>query len=108
MDDWDKGSLYFNVPDGVKLVGDSGYTGQQDKVTTTKDAHAPKTKKLFSRIKSMLETCNGRFKVFKIVREAFRHGGGTEDKLKKIKTSFSAVAVLVQYDIECGHGLFEQ
>lgn len=104
---WNKKSLYFNVPNNVKLVGDSAYEGQSDKVTTTKDAHSRETKRLFARMKSMLETCNGRFKNFKVVRESFRHGKDTDDKLKQIKVTFEAVAVLVQYDIENGHSLFE-
>jgi hypothetical protein len=105
--EWNKNSLYFNVPDGVKLVGDSAYKGQTDKVTTTMDGHSAETKRLFARIKSMNETCNGRFKNFKVVRESFRHGSGTNDKLKKIKLAFEAAAVLVEYDIENGHPLFE-
>lgn len=107
MNTWNRNSLYFNVPDGVKLVGDSAYAGQLDKVTTTQDAHKGSTKKLFARIKSLNETCNGRLKNFKVVRESFRHGIDAEDKLKKIKMAFEAAAVLVQYDIENGHSLFE-
>lgn len=107
MNTWNRSSLYFNVPDGVKLVGDSAYAGQLDKVTTTQDAHKGSTKKLFARIKSLNETCNGRLKNFKVVRESFRHGTDAEDKLKKIKMAFEAAAVLVQYDIENGHSLFE-
>ena len=107
MNQWDRSSLYFNAPDHVKLVGDSGYEGQPDKVTTTSDAHAAETKNLFKRIKSALETCNGRFKNFNVVSHSFCHGTGTEDKLKKVKCSFGACAVLVQYDIENGHSLFE-
>ena len=41
---WKRSALYFNIPAGVKLVGDSAYKGQADKVTTTKDAHDPETK----------------------------------------------------------------
>jgi hypothetical protein len=104
---WKKDSLYNNVPDAIKLVGDSAYAGQPDKVTRTMDAHQPKTKKLFARIKSMNETANGRLKSFKALREAFRHGTSTNDKLKKIKMTFEAAAVLVQYDIENGHPLME-
>lgn len=104
---WKKDSLYNNVPDGIKLVGDSAYAGQPDKVTRTMDAHQPKTKKLFARIKSMNETANGRIKSFKALRESFRHGTSTNDKLKKIKMAFEAAAVLVQYDIENGHPLME-
>lgn len=107
MDTWNTRSLYFHVPDGVMLVGDSGYEGQSDKVITTKDTHSADGKRLFARMKSMLETCNGRFKNFKIVREAFRHGTDADDKLKKIKMAFEAVAILVQYDCENGHSLFE-
>eukprot|EP00804_Cyclotella_cryptica_P014138 CCRYP_005575-RA/>CCRYP_005575-RA protein AED:0.15 eAED:0.15 QI:0/0/0/1/0/0/2/0/214 len=107
MNEWNRDALYFNIPDGVKLVGDSGYDGQRDKVTTTMDAHAPDTKALFKRIKSQLESCNGRFKNFKVIRESFRHGQGTDDKLKRHKYSFEACVVLVQYDIENGHPLFE-
>jgi hypothetical protein len=104
---WNQSSLYFMVPEGVKLVGDSAYEGQLDKVTTTKDAHKPFTKKLFARIKSLNETCNGRLKNFKVVKDSFRHGTNTADKLKKIKMAFEATAVLVQYDIENGHPLFD-
>ena len=112
---WNRQALYWNVPQGVKLVGDSGYSGQQDKVTTTKDAHSKETKQLFARIKSQVETANGRFKNFKILTTGFRHyagPAGLEDeqktiaKLSKIKTAFEAVVVLVEYDIENGHPLF--
>jgi hypothetical protein len=112
---WNRQALYWNVPQGVKLVGDSGYSGQQDKVTTTKDAHSKETKQLFARIKSQVETANGRFKNFKILTTGFRHyagPAGIEDeqktiaKLSKIKTAFEAVVVLVEYDIENGHPLF--
>ena len=83
------------------------YDGQPDKVTTTKDAHSRETKELFARMKSMQETLFKRLKDFKVLRESFRHGRGTEDKLKKITAAFESVAVLVQYDIENGHPLFE-
>eukprot|EP00804_Cyclotella_cryptica_P000894 CCRYP_001120-RA/>CCRYP_001120-RA protein AED:0.22 eAED:0.40 QI:0/0/0/1/0/0/3/0/164 len=78
-----------------------------DKITTTKDAHNPTTKRLFARMKSMLETCSGRLKNFKVVHESVCNRQGTSNKLKKIKVAFEAAAVLVQYDIENGHNLFE-
>jgi hypothetical protein len=107
QNEWKRSSLYFNVPKGVQLVGYSTYQGQNDKVATTMDGHSAETKRLFARIKSMNKTCNGRLKNFKVVRESFRHGSDTNDKLKKIKLAFEAAAVLVQYDIENGHPLFE-
>jgi hypothetical protein len=107
MKKWKRSSLYFHIPKTARMVGDSAYEGQPDKVSTTKDAHKPETKELFARMKSMKETCFKRFKDFKVLRESFRHGKSTEDKLAKIKLSFEAVAVLLQYDFENGSRLFE-
>eukprot|EP00804_Cyclotella_cryptica_P002782 CCRYP_009332-RA/>CCRYP_009332-RA protein AED:0.29 eAED:0.29 QI:0/0/0/1/1/1/2/0/133 len=107
MHAWNRSALYFNVPVSVKRVGDLAKAGQPDKTTTTKDAHSPTNKRLFARMKSMLETCNGRLKNFKFVCEFFCHGQGTSNKPKKIKVAFESAAVLVQYDIENGHGIFE-
>ena len=105
--EWDRSALYFQVPNNVMLVGDSAYGGQPDKVTTTKDAHGKTTKNLFARMKSLQETTFKRLKDFKVLRESFRHGSGTLDKLKKHKIAMEATAVLVEYDIENGHPLFE-
>ena len=58
-------------------------------------------------MKSMQETCFKRLKDFKVLRNSFHHGKNTADKLEKIKMSFDAAAVLVQYDIENGHPLFQ-
>ena len=107
MNTWKRSSLYFHVPNNMKLVGDSAYAGQLDKVTTTMDAHKPTTKLLFARMRSMMESCFTRLRSYRILREAFRHGKSTADKLHKIKIAFEAVAVLVQYDCENGHPLFE-
>eukprot|EP00985_Skeletonema_marinoi_P029694 scaffold28674_cov66-Skeletonema_marinoi.AAC.1 len=90
---WKRSSLYFHLPKSARLIGDSAYEGQPDKVSTTKDAHKPATKKLFARMKSMQETCFKRFKDFRVLRESFRHGKSTEDKLAKIKSSFEAVVL---------------
>ena len=103
---WEKSALYFHIPKNVKLVGDSAYAGQPDKVATTKDAHDRQTKELFARMKSLQETVFKRIKDFKIMRH-FRHGSGTKDRLEKIKIAFEATAVLVEYDIEYEKPLFE-
>ena len=104
---WKETALYHNLPDTLRLVGDSAYAGQFDKVTTTMDAHSAETKELFARMKSMQETCFKRIKDYKVLRESFRHGKNTKDKLKKVGMSFDAVVVLVQLDIATDHPLFE-
>lgn len=88
-------------------MGDSAYQGEPYKVTTTMDAHDAATKRLFARMKSMLETCFSRLKNFKVLLESFRHGTLVDDKMKKIKRAFDVAAVLVQYDFENGASLFE-
>jgi hypothetical protein len=102
-----KSSLYFKLLEGLRLVGDLACKGQPDKVSITYDAHDPATKELFARMKSMQETVFKRMKDFKVLQGPFRHGQGTEDKLEKIKLCFEACLVLVQYDIENGHPLFQ-
>ena len=50
-----------------------------------------------TRMKYLLETCNGRLKNFKVVHESFCHGQGTSDKLKK--TDFFEVYISCSYII---------
>ena len=45
---WRKSSLFFRVPDGCRLVGDSGYVGEAEKISTTLAGHSPDTKELFA------------------------------------------------------------
>lgn len=107
MNQWKRTALYFHVFKNVRLVGHLAYGDQPDKLTTTKDAHKPATKKLFASMKSLQETTFKRFKDFKILWESFSHGVGTEDKLKNIKMAVEATAVLAEYDLEFEGGLFE-
>ena len=105
---WDKTALYFHVPKGVRLCGDSGYNGQDDLISTTDSAHVGETKELFARFKSRQETYNTRLKFFGVLAQTFRHGkNGLTEKMKLHQTCFDAVCVLVAYDMENGHGLFE-
>jgi hypothetical protein len=51
--EWNKSSLHFKLPEGLRLVRDSAHKGQPDKVSTTNAAHDPATKELFARMGSM-------------------------------------------------------
>jgi hypothetical protein len=88
------------------LSGDSGYRGELLKISITHDEHSSEVKQFFSRAKSRQETFNTRLKFFHELSGCFRHGMGTEDKLKAHQRCFKAVCVLVQYDIKI-HPLFE-
>ena len=104
---WDKKALYFKIPKGKKLIGDSAYQGEPDKISTAKEEHQATTKEFFARAKSRQETLHTRLKFFKSLDGRFRHGKGSKEKMKHHKTCFEAVLVLVQYDLENGHPLFQ-
>ncbi len=39
--------MYFKIPEGKKLIGDSGYKGEPSKLSTTVDEHSDKVKEFF-------------------------------------------------------------
>jgi hypothetical protein len=103
---WDKNAFYFQVPEGKKLIGDSGYKGEPSKLSTSVDEHSDKVKEFFARSKSRQETINTRLKSFNVLSGRFRHGKGVENKLEAHQRVFEAVCVLVQYDLRF-HPLME-
>ena len=104
---WDRRALYFHIPEGKKLIGDSGYKGEPLKISTTLSEHKSDTKHFFARAKSRQETFNTRLKFFNVLSGRFRHGKGADNKLELHKTCFEAICILVQYDLENGHPLME-
>ena len=104
---WDRRALYFHIPEGKKLIGDSGYKGEPLKISTTLSEHTSDTKHFFARAKSRQETFNTRLKIFNVPSGRFRHGKGADNKLELHKTCFEAICILVQYDLENGHPLME-
>ena len=57
---WDQNALYFKIPEGKKLIGDSGYRGELSKISTTHDKHSSEVKQFFAQEKSRQETFNTR------------------------------------------------
>jgi hypothetical protein len=103
---WDANALYFQILEEKKLIGDSGYKGEQSKISTTVDAHSAEVKEFFARAKSWQETINNRLKSFNILSCCFCHGKGVKNKLRLNQTCFEAISVLVHYDL-AEHGLME-
>lgn len=93
--------LKAKIPDGKRAIGDSGYKGEPNKVSITRENHSDDVKEYFGRVKSRHETFNARLKGFKALDTAFRHG------FHQHKQVFESVCIAVQYDIETGHGLFQ-
>ena len=85
---------------GKKAIGDSGYNGGPQYLSTP-NAHDNKAVKLFkSRALKRHETFNGHTKVFEILSGRFRNSPS------RLCQTFEAVCVVRQYKIEHEHPLF--
>ena len=84
-----------------KAIGDGGYSGHQEAISSP-NSHDSRPVKLFkSRALKRHEGFNGMTKSFQILRERFRHGPG------KIGIAFESVAVICQYKIEAEEPLWD-
>jgi hypothetical protein len=101
----DQNALFFQIPDGKRGVGDSGYKGEPGKISITREGDSAAVKNFKGRVKSRHETFNSRLKAFKILSTRFRHQLSPD--LSEHKTVFEAVCVACQFDLENDHGLFE-
>lgn len=88
------------IPEGKKVLADSGLKGSE-KASTRMPGNSHKMKHFRSRAQGRQETLFFRFKVFSILRERFRHSYSLH------KMVLDDVAVIVQYDMENGHPLFD-
>lgn len=93
--------LKEKIPPGKKVVADKGYRGETGKISVPNKHDSLITSAYKTRARARHETFNQRIKSFKMMQEDFRHG------VKKHKIAFEAVCVLVQYDIENHHPLFQ-
>jgi len=104
----DKDAFISRIPAGKKGVGDSGYSGEPNKIITTRKGQSAEMKRWLGRVKSRQESFFSRVKSFDIMKNRFRHGKrGTKDKMNRHKLCFESVVVLLAYDIEI-NPLFEE
>jgi DDE superfamily endonuclease len=89
------------IPDGRKIIGDKGYRGVDDKISTPSGDESKNVKAFKGRARARHETFNKRIKSFGIIQLQFR------SDIALHRMAFEAVCVLVQYDIETNHPLFE-
>ena len=104
--------MYHQIPDGKRLVGDSGYVGEPDKVSTTLGGHSAEAKELFARLKSRQESLFRYYKSLEIMGgAAFRHkgkqGGGSQERMRVHGVVFDAITVVMQYGLENDAPLFD-
>jgi len=106
-DEWDPNALYFQLPENVKCIGDSGYAGEPSKIVLTKDEHSSEFKEFLARAKNRQETFHWRLKSFNVLGHRFRHGVSTQERMRLHKMAVELVAGIVQYDYENGHPPFD-
>lgn len=82
------------IPDGKRGIGDEGYRGESDVISTRNPLDAEHVKAFKARAKSRHETINEHLKTFKCMKEDFRHG-----KVKHGQCA-DAIAVLCQFGME--------
>jgi hypothetical protein len=95
--------LADKMPVGTKAIADRGYTGEEckEKLSIRNRRDSDALRQFKKRVRARHENFNARIKVFKILEERFRHG------VKRHQAIVEAVCVLVQYDMENGHPLFD-
>lgn len=89
------------IPAGRKLIADRGYNGESDKLSTPSPHDTAHVRAYQSRARARHETFNNRIKAFGMLKNTFR------SDISYHKIGFEAICVLVQYDLENGHPLYQ-
>jgi hypothetical protein len=95
-----EGGLKSKIPANKRLIGDSGYP-KEPQISRHNMFDSPMVRIFKKRARARHEAFNGRIKNFSVLDQRFRHG------VAKHKACFEAVCVMVQYDMENGHPMFE-
>lgn len=100
---WDQSSLYFQLPEGKKAIGDSIYEGIPGKVRCVRRGQSKKTRGFLNRALARQESYHERLAVYQTLSTKFRHN---VNKMVQHKMCAEAVNVIVHYDMKY-HPLFE-
>lgn len=89
---------------GIRGIADRGYTGHTNELAIRNAFDGKDVRDFKKRAAARQETVNARLKAFGILSQAFRGRGA--DRMEKHRSAFEACAVIVQYEMENGKGLF--
>ena len=95
---------------GKMAIGDDGYTGYPDLISTANSLDSKEVSEFKSRARQRHEIYNGKLKQFDILSERFRCKNNPNDEwtvAEKLQMVFEAVNVIVQYKMELGEPLFD-
>jgi hypothetical protein len=82
------------VEAGKKIIGDKGYNGHPDVVSTPNSADERPVRRFKSRALARHEKYNGRIKTFNCLKTVFRHSKDNHE------LCFRAVCVLIEYEVQ--------
>ena len=107
-EDWDKSALYFKIPDGKKIVADSAYQAEPSKVITSNREFPKDVQTWLSDLLARGETVHKDLKAWNILYNRFRHNmKSCQETMDFHQMVLEAVAVIVQFGYENGHGMFD-
>ena len=95
-----EGGLKTKIPPGKLLIGDRGYTGD-DQISAPNDFDSDELKAFKRRARARQESFNARVKEFRVLSETFRSNHTTHQII------FEAVCVLVQFSMESSRPLMK-
>lgn len=85
---------------GKRLIGDKGYRGEAELISTRNDYDPPEIAEFKDRVLARHETFNLKLKFFNCLSQPFRHKEG--DIIANHKVAFEACCTITQYQIETG------
>ena len=93
---------------GLKMIGDRGYGGNSDTISTMNSRDSPEVSKLKTRARMRQEAVNSKIKTLRVTdSNGFRHRGEHTDGQSKFKICFEAAVVVTQYKMEINEPLFD-
>ena len=93
--------LKHKMPPGTKAIADRAYTSESLCATRNDEFDDGRVRKFKRRVRARHENINARIKVYNALTIPFRHG------VQKHGAVFDVACILVQYNMENGHPLFE-
>jgi hypothetical protein len=99
-------SLMGKIPAGSKVIADNGYMADdlREVLAFSTTEHPRHIRRMYGRAKARHESLYSRMKNFDVLSERFRCKHADRDA--KHKTCFECVAIIVQYQFDCGSPLF--
>jgi DDE superfamily endonuclease len=89
-----RNGLLGNIPQGKRAIGDKGYSGEDDYVSTFNYLDPPEVAAFKARVCARHETFNKRVKIYECLKKRFRHG------VDNHKVAFEAICVLTVLEFQ--------